>query len=63
MKPIKWNIEEYSVGDKTLDDQHLEIVTMINELSSQSDLGVHSETLHDALYAMLKYARNHLDDE
>ncbi|WP_419797717.1 MAG: bacteriohemerythrin [Terasakiella sp.] len=63
MKSIQWDIEKFSVGDKTLDNQHQKIVAMINNLINESDLDIHSETLHDTLAEMLKYSKDHLDYE
>jgi len=62
MKPIIWK-DEYSVGVKKLDDQHLKLINAINELI---ELGAHGETIskeHSAFQAMLHFARGHLHYE
>lgn len=60
---IQWDDEKFSVGHKTLDDQHKKIITMINEFSDAISADIHSEILHDTLQNMLAYAQDHLSFE
>jgi len=62
MKKIVWT-KEYSVGVKSLDEQHIKIIELINTLIDHHNDGVKSETIADVLQQMVKYAQNHLDYE
>ncbi len=60
---INWDDDQYSVGNRVIDKQHKVIVQMLNKLITEADLNVHSETVHDTLADMLRYAKDHLDYE
>lgn len=62
MKVIAWS-DEYSVGVQKLDEQHKIIINFINELLKNPGISTSSETLHDIVDEMCKYARAHLDYE
>jgi len=62
MKAIIWS-DEYSVGVQKLDEQHKKIINFINELLKHPDISTPSETLHNILDEMCKYAKEHLDYE
>jgi len=64
MKTIIWR-DEYSVGVKALDEQHLKIVQLINNLIKHhdADADADSEIISEALDEMIKYIQQHLDYE
>ena len=62
MDKIEWS-DEYSVGVGMLDEQHRELVEILNKLIGSTNISVNSETLHDALYELIKYAEKHFKCE
>ena len=58
MDEIVWQ-ESFSVGVKDLDDQHKQLIKMINTLINQKDVKVNSETISDLLTELTKYAEDH----
>lgn len=58
MEPIVWS-GKFSVGVKKLDEQHKQLVSMINKLIQSPDASTLSETISDTLTAMIQYAREH----
>jgi len=62
MKKLVWT-DEYSVGVKSLDEQHKKIIELINTLIEHHNDSVDSDTIFNVLQEMMKYAQKHLDDE
>ncbi|MFN3533222.1 MAG: hemerythrin domain-containing protein, partial [Candidatus Brocadia sp.] len=62
MEKIVWS-ENFSVGVRVLDDQHKQIVTLINILIEMSDAKIDSEIISDTLTKMTQYAINHFSKE
>jgi hemerythrin-like metal-binding protein len=62
MKTIDWHAG-FSVGVRSLDEQHKKIVDAINLLGSQINAGVDSEIVSDILTVLTKYAMDHFRDE
>jgi len=55
---IIWD-ESYSVGVKELDEQHQQIIKIVNRLIKEKDLKVNSETISDVLAELTQYAEFH----
>ena len=62
MELIVWD-ESFSVGVKALDEQHKQLVKLVNKLLEMNNVTVDSEAISDALTEMTKYARKHFDSE
>ena len=62
MDEIIWN-ESYSVGVKELDEQHQQIIKMVNRLIKEKDIKVNSETISDVLTELTQYAEFHFEKE
>jgi len=62
MDKIVWN-KEFSVGVKELDDQHKELIKMINQLIDAKNTHVDSENISDILTEMTRYAAYHFKTE
>lgn len=62
MDNINWN-SSFSVGVTILDEQHKQIINMINLLLSNSKTDVRSEVVSDLLNKMMEYANNHFETE
>lgn len=62
MQKIEWG-ERFSVGVTTLDDQHKELIRMINFLIDNQDAGADSEPVADVLQNMTQYAGYHFGTE
>lgn len=62
METIEWS-DKYSVGVSELDNQHIKIIELINELNANMDLTSRSDKLHNILGRIILYAQNHLDYE
>jgi hemerythrin len=62
MEPIQWT-ESFSVGVKLFDEQHKQLVEMINRLSEDPQAGTSSETVSELLNAMTDYAQQHFEAE
>jgi len=62
MDEIIWE-ESFSVGIKDLDEQHKQIIKMINTLINNKDAKVDSETISDVLTDLTKYAEHHFEKE
>ncbi len=62
MEQITWT-EDFSVGVVMLDEQHKQLVQMINRLISNPDTTTRSETVSDLLTDMTKYAQQHFATE
>jgi hemerythrin-like metal-binding protein len=63
MEKIVWN-NSYSVGNEWIDNQHKQIIKMINALlDNHISLDAASDQLHDLLDSMTSYFRAHFVDE
>ena len=63
MEPIQWS-EKFSVGVEELDQQHQQLVKMLNRLIAKREtIDTHSETISDMLLAMTQYAKEHFKTE
>ncbi|NIA15135.1 MAG: bacteriohemerythrin [Nitrospiraceae bacterium] len=62
MEEIVWK-PSYSVGVPSLDEQHKQLVSMLNLLLSHSEATVRSEAISELLTRMTKYALNHFKTE
>lgn len=62
MEKIIWN-DSFSVGIRKIDEQHKELVKMVNKLIEMKDVKVDSETISDILTEMTKYAEYHFQTE
>lgn len=62
MEKILWD-EGFSVGVRDLDNQHKQIVMMVNTLIEMSDTKVNSEIISDTLTKMTQYAIDHFRTE
>lgn len=62
MEPIVWE-ESFSVGVRDLDDEHQQIIRMVNKLIEAQDAGVRSEAVSDVLTEMTRFANEHFERE
>jgi hemerythrin-like metal-binding protein/PAS domain S-box-containing protein/putative nucleotidyltransferase with HDIG domain len=63
MEPVQWT-EKFSVGVRELDQQHQQLIKMLNRLiATQGTITTHSETISDILMAMTRYAQVHFKTE
>lgn len=62
MDLIYWK-PDYSVGNKTMDDQHKVLLGMLNELFDHMAKGTGPDQLEKTFDQMTKYARSHFLEE
>jgi hemerythrin-like metal-binding protein len=63
MEKILWT-KEFSVNNELLDNQHKQIISMINTLIDKQNLLLpFSEEIHELLTSMTNYFRTHFQDE
>jgi len=62
MKSIEWS-DELSVGNDHIDDQHRNIVQMINRLVENEEVSMRSIDAIDALTRLMNFMREHFRDE
>ncbi len=62
MEPITWT-ENFSVGVRQFDEQHKQLVRMLNRLIAEPEAGTRSETVSELLDAMTEYAQQHFEAE
>ena len=63
METVQWS-EKFSVGVRELDQQHQQLIKLLNRLiSTQGTINTHSETVSDTLMAMTRYAQEHFKTE
>jgi len=63
MEPVEWS-EKFSVGVKELDQQHQQLIKLLNKLiATRRTIGPRSETVSDTLLAMTRYAQAHFKTE
>jgi len=62
MNKMIWS-DDYSVGNKTLDEQHQKILCLINTLQEHVNHSVEHKVITETLYEMIKYSNQHLGYE
>ena len=63
MEPVQWT-EKFSVGVRELDQQHQQLVKLLNRLIlAQGTITTHSQTISDILMEMTRYAQTHFTTE
>jgi len=62
MALITWN-DSYSVNVKEMDDQHMKLVEMINQLHDAMKLGKGKEVVGKVLTGLTDYTRRHFTSE
>ena len=63
MEQVLWS-EKFSVGVSELDQQHQQLIKLLNRLiSATGTINTHSETISDILMAMTRYAQTHFKAE
>ncbi len=62
MEPIVWS-DRFSVGVKKLDNQHKQLISLLNKIIRSPNAQTSSETISDILTAMTRYAREHFQLE
>ncbi|MHC4442627.1 MAG: bacteriohemerythrin [Planctomycetota bacterium] len=62
MDKLVWT-EDYSVGIPKIDDQHKQIISMINRLIEQPEATSDSEIVSDIVMEMTQYAQQHFQTE
>jgi hemerythrin-like metal-binding protein len=62
VKPIVWD-QSFSVGVRKMDEQHREIIKMINYLIENSDRSADFEPVAEVLSRMTRYANYHFKAE
>ncbi len=59
---ISWN-EKYSVGSQIIDDQHKQLINLINELYGLFKSGKAKQSIGKIINKMVTYARIHFETE
>jgi hemerythrin-like metal-binding protein len=63
LEPVQWS-EKFSVGVRVLDQQHQQLIKLLNRLiSATGTISTHSETVSDILTEMTRYAQVHFKAE
>jgi hemerythrin len=62
MEKVFWK-EEYSVGVEKLDQQHRQILEIVDKMTRQAGTSTDPKIISEALTAMLQYARQHFTTE
>jgi hemerythrin-like metal-binding protein len=63
MEPVIWS-EQFSVGVRELDQQHQQLINLLNILiSRRGTVKPHSEMISETLMAMTRYAQAHFKTE
>jgi len=62
MSYFNWD-DSYSVGQKTVDDQHKTLVSLINELHEAMILGKSKQIMNKVLQNLLDYTVSHFSTE
>ena len=62
MSLIQWN-DSFSVGVQEIDDQHKQLLAILNELSSKMAKGKSNDEFNDILLCLFEYARVHFKAE
>jgi hemerythrin len=62
MKKITWT-DDYIIGNEKIDEQHQNIVRLINQLVDEKDISLNSEIFHAVLNELVIYAYGHLTYE
>ena len=59
---VEWK-EEYSVGIKSIDRQHMKLISLINNLQTAVDYSAGAEFEREALDELVDYTKNHFSYE
>ena len=62
MKKIEWS-DEFSVGVEELDQQHQQLIAIINKLIDNQQASIHSESIPAILGGLLNYVQQHFSLE
>lgn len=62
MSNFNWR-REFSIGIREMDDQHVELISIINSIHTLLGEGQGRERLGELLDKLIKYADNHFADE
>ncbi len=62
MKPIKWN-EKFELGFKKIDDQHKNLVGILNEVIEARNENKQAEIISGTLDKLVKYTQYHFSAE
>lgn len=62
MSLITWNDDVYSVGIRKMDDQHKQLIGLLNALHARKKSG-DGEFLMNVLTTLIHYTRKHFVDE
>jgi len=62
MEKIEWSAQ-FSVGNETIDNQHKDIIDLINILIENSELSPHSKIVSETLSLLVNYSREHFKYE
>ncbi len=62
MEIVKWR-DSYSTGVKKMDEQHEQLIGMINQLYSMIRGNSTQVEINEIIDSCIDYAKNHLDDE
>ena len=65
MQKIEWSDEVYALGIKKIDDQHKQLLNLINALAQigQSDKPVEPDFIKKVVNTLVDYTKNHFSDE
>ena len=62
MEPITWN-DDFKVGVEQLDEQHRQLIQILNRLISKPQATTGSETISELLNDMMNYSKTHFETE
>jgi len=62
MDKISWS-DKFSVGLKSIDEQHIKIIELINTLIEHQNAPLDSDIMMDTITKLLKYSSQHLEYE
>lgn len=63
MMRIEWNDEKFGLGIEEIDNQHKNLVEIINTLSDSVDAGESDKVLRKTFNALLEYSKEHFSTE
>jgi len=62
METIQW-VEKMSVDNSMIDNQHRQLIALTNNLILHSDAETNSQIINEALSELLKYVKDHFQQE
>lgn len=62
MSIIKWS-EDLSIGIDSIDEQHRQLINIINELHLAVEYGAGNDAIYPLIHKLHEYARTHFDQE